>query len=132
MPPKTPTASATMHINIILKNVLSINGTTNAPSKDPQLMMVTNKKPNPQAKHRDRKLYLNELFQGPRSNFWIEGAECLASQGRGGGWGNNRVPILASFFFNIFPFFFNYLAAATCSCLLLVFRSLLVNIVKNI
>ena len=27
-------------------------------------------------------------MQGPRSNFWIEGAECLASQG-GGGWGNN-------------------------------------------
>ena len=71
--------------------------------------------------------------QGPRSNFWIEGAECLASQGRGGGWGNNQVPILASFFFNFFPFFFNYLAVATCSCLLLrFFRSLLVNIGKNI
>ena len=25
------------------------------------------------------------LFQGPRSNFWIGGGECLAFQGRGGG-----------------------------------------------
>ena len=77
------------------------------------------------------------LKQGPRSNFWIEGAECLASKGRGEGWGNNRVSILASFFFNFFPFFnfffLNYLAVATCSCLLLgFFRSLLVNIGKNI
>ena len=53
--------------------------------------------------------------QGPRSNFWIEGAECLASQGWEGGRGNNRVPILASFLFNFFPFF------STCSCFLLGF-----------
>ena len=65
--------------------------------------------------------------QGPWSNFWIEGAECLAFQGRGGGWGNNRVPILASFFFNFFPFFFNYLAVATCSCLLLGFFSFFIS-----
>ena len=30
------------------------------------------------------------LQQGPRSNFWIEGAECLASQGRGGGCEQGR------------------------------------------
>ena len=41
--------------------------------------------------------------------------------GRGGGWDNNQVPILASFFFNFFPVFFNYLAVARCSCLLLGF-----------
>ena len=72
--------------------------------------------------------------QGPRSNFWIAGAECLASQKWGGGWGKNRVPILASLFFNFFPFFLifevfflNYLAIATCSCLLLGFFSFFIS-----
>ena len=50
-------------------------------------------------------IYIYIYIQGPRSNFWIEGAKCLASQGRGGGWGNNGVPILVSFFFNFFSFF---------------------------
>ena len=70
---------------------------------------------------------ITKCSQGPRSNFWIEGAECLASQGREGSWGNNRVTILASFFFNFFPFFFNYLAVATCSCLLLGFFSFFIS-----
>ena len=65
----------------------------------------------------------------------------LSFPGAGRGLGNNRVPIIASFFFNFFPFFFlifkvfllNYLSVATCSCLLLFFfRSLLVNTGKNI
>ena len=29
-------------------------------------------------------------YQGPRSNFWIEGAECKASKGRKTGWGNSN------------------------------------------
>ena len=59
------------------------------------------------------------MSQGPRSNFWIEGAECLAFQGQGGGWGNNRVPILASFFLKLFSFFFNFLTfflQLSCGC----------------
>ena len=55
--------------------------------------------------------------------FGLRGPNALiAFQGRKGGWGNNRVPILASFFFNFFPFFLifevfflNYLAVAVAT-----------------
>ena len=83
--------------------------------------------------------------QGPRSNFWIEGGPNVylprGKEGAGeGAVATMEHPFLLRPFSICFPFllifkvfFLNYLAVATCSCLLLgFFRSLLVNIGKNI
>ena len=51
----------------------------------------------------------------------------LSFPGAGRGLGQQLSPHSASFFFNFFPFFFNYLAVATCSCLLLGFFSFFIS-----
>ena len=72
-------------------------------------------------------------FQGPRSNFWIEGAECLASQGRGGGWATIESPFLLRSFSTFFGFSSTilWLRRVHVYCWAF-FRSLLVNVGKNL
>ena len=61
----------------------------------------------------------NYVGQGPRSNFWIEGAECLQLPRGGAGAGATIEPPFLLRSFSIFPVFVNFLSVflkLSCGC----------------
>ena len=58
---------------------------------------------------------LQSLSQGPRSNFWIEGAECLAFQ-VGEGAGATIEPPFLLHSFSVFVYFLSVFLELSCGC----------------